>query len=153
MANNNSIDNLIINIIKTQDIAEQSDLQDVLREKGYEVPQATLSRRLKKLTIAKISGIYRFIGLNTPPLPQILHIQISDHGLIVMQTYPGHASSLALHIDQNHVSFGAENPQDSGILGTIAGDDTVLLITQGRGSVDKVLGLLYQDFPYLQHTA
>ena len=150
MAHDNSIDNLIINIIKEREIAEQSHLQDYLQRKGYEIPQATLSRRLKKLNIAKVAGIYRMVGLNALALPQILHIQISDHGLIVLQTHPGHAGSLAFYLDQTYVTYHPQQPKNSKILGTIAGDDTVLLITQGISSVEKVLELLYKDFVYLK---
>lgn len=150
MAHDNTIDNLIINIIKEREIAEQSHLQGYLQQKGYEIPQATLSRRLKKLNIAKVAGIYRMVGLNAPALPQVLHIQISDHGLIVLQTHPGHAGSLAFYLDQTYVTYHPQQPKNSGILGTIAGDDTVLLITQGMNSVEKVLELLYKDFSYLK---
>lgn len=150
MAHDNTIDNLIINIIKEREITEQSHLQDYLQKKGYEIPQATLSRRLKRLNIAKVAGMYRMVGLNSPILPLVLNIQISDHGLIVLQTHPGHAGSLAFYIDQAYVTYHPKQPKNSGILGTIAGDDTVLLITQGVSSLDKVLELLYQDFAYLK---
>ena len=80
----------------------------------------------------------------------MLHIQISDHGLIVLQTHPGHAGSLAFYLDQTYVTYNPQQPKNSGILGTIAGDDTVLLITQGMNSVEKVLELLYKDFAYLK---
>lgn len=150
MKNDNNMDNLIINVIKECDITEQGHLQDYLQQKGHKIPQATLSRRLKKLNIAKVAGIYRMVGLNSPVLPLVLNIQISDHGLIVLQTHPGHASGLAAYLDQAYVTYNQEQPQNSGILGTIAGDDTVLLITQGMGSVVRVLELLYKDFAYLK---
>ncbi|WBV68719.1 hypothetical protein PGH46_00155 [Legionella pneumophila] len=41
------LDDLILSIVQTESIAEQSDLQNSLRKRGYEIPQATLSRRLK----------------------------------------------------------------------------------------------------------
>lgn len=145
-----TIDNLIINIIKEREIAEQSHLQEYLQQEGYEIPQATLSRRLKKLNIAKVAGIYRMVGLNTAALPQVLNIQISDHGLIVLQTYPGNAGSLAFYLDQTYVTYHPQEPKNSGILGTVAGDDTVLLITQGINAVENVLELLYKDFSYLR---
>ena len=150
MTYDNTIDNLIINATKERQITEQSHLQEYLQQKGYEMPQATLSRRLKKLNIAKVAGIYRMVGLHSPSLPLVLNIQISDNGLIVMQTLPGHANSLAFYIDQTYVTYHPKQPKNSGILGTIAGDDTVLLITQGIGSLEHVLGLLYQDFSYLK---
>ncbi len=150
MAHDNTIDNLVINIIKDHDIAEQSHLQAYLQQKGYEIPQATLSRRLKKLNIAKVAGIYQMVGLNSRALPQVLNIHTSDQGLIVLQTHPGQAGSLAYYIDQTYVTYHPQHPKNSGILGTIAGDDTILVITQGIDSLNKVLELLYQDFSYLK---
>ena len=138
MTYDNTIDNLIINATKERQITEQSHLQEYLQQKGYEMPQAT------------VAGIYRMVGLHSPSLPLVLNIQISDNGLIVMQTLPGHANSLAFYIDQTYVTYHPKQPKNSGILGTIAGDDTVLLITQGIGSLEHVLGLLYQDFSYLK---
>lgn len=144
------IDGHILNIVQTEEIAEQSDLQKSLKERGYEVPQATLSRRLKKLKIAKVDGVYQILGLNTPNLPLVLNMQVSDYGLIVLHTHPGNANSLAFFIDRKYVSFSQHSNEKSGILGTIAGDDTVLLIIKGDGCLNGVLQLLRQDFPYLK---
>ncbi len=113
MAHDSTLDYLIIDIIKERDIAEQSHLQDYLLQKGYDIPQATLSRRLKKLNIAKVAGIYRRVGLNAPALPQVLNIQSSDAGLIVLQTHPGHAGSLAFYLDQTYVTYDPEQPKNS----------------------------------------
>lgn len=150
MVHDSNIDNFIINIIKERDIAEQSDLQDYLHEKGYSIPQATLSRRLKKLNIAKVAGVYKMVGLYRTALPQVLNIQISDQGLIILHTHPGSAGSLAYYLDQTYVTYNPELPKNFGVLGTIAGDDTVLLITQGKNSVQAVLALLYKDFSYMK---
>lgn len=144
------IDGHILNIVQTEEIAEQSDLQKCLKERGYEIPQATLSRRLKKLKIAKVDGAYQILGLNTPNLPLVLNMQISDYGLIVLHTHPGNANSLAFFIDRKYVSFSQHSNEKSGILGTIAGDDTVLLIIKGDDCLNNVLQLLRQDFPYLK---
>jgi transcriptional regulator of arginine metabolism len=149
MTLNHVIDHLINNIIQTSDITEQNHLQERLKQEGHDVPQATLSRRLKKLNIAKVNGVYRMVKLHQPNLPVILNLQVSDHGLIVLKTHPGHASSLAYHLDQHYVNYHPDEPKYACILGTIAGDDTVLIITQGKNDVSRVLHVLKQDFPYL----
>lgn len=149
MSHDQIIDDLIINIVQTEVIAEQSDLQLSLKKRGYDIPQATLSRRLKKMKIAKVAGLYKVIDYHQPGLPLVLNIQISDFGLIVLQTHPGNASSLAYYLDRKYVSFSAKESSGSGILGTIAGDDTVLLIVKSKAHQQQVCALLHQEFPYL----
>lgn len=151
MSQDTILDEHILNIVQTEEIAEQIDLQNSLKNRGYVIPQATLSRRLKKLKIAKISGIYQIVDFNVPNLPLVLNIQVSDFGLIVLHTHPGNASSLAYFIDKKYVSFSLQNTKNSGVLGTIAGDDTVLLIIKDKQELKNVLELLQSEFPYLNH--
>lgn len=143
------LDGHILNIIQRDTVCEQSDLQTMLKEKGYDIPQATLSRRLKKLNIAKVSGVYTLVGFAHPSLPPILSMQISDFGLIVLHTHPGQANSIAYFLDQKYVKSFSYNASSSGILGTIAGDDTILLIIKSKADLDTLLPLLYTEFPYL----
>jgi transcriptional regulator of arginine metabolism len=150
MSQDAALDGHILNIVQTVEISEQIDLQNALKKRGYIIPQATLSRRLKKLKIAKISGTYQVIDFNLPNLPLVLNMQVSDYGLIVLHTHPGNANSLAIYIDRKYVSYSAKNVQDSGILGTIAGDDTVLLIVKNKQQLQHVLNLLHDEFPYLK---
>ncbi|MDR3441447.1 MAG: ArgR family transcriptional regulator [Legionella sp.] len=149
MSQDTILDGHILNIVQTEEIAEQIELQNSLKSRGYVIPQATLSRRLKKLKIAKISGIYQVVDFNVPNLPLVLNIQVSDFGLIVLHTHPGNASSLAYFIDRKYVSFSLQNTKHSGILGTIAGDDTVLLIIKDKNELKNVIELLQSEFPYL----
>lgn len=149
MSQDNLLDGHILNIVQTVKIAEQIDLQNSLKERGYSIPQATLSRRLKKLKIAKIAGIYQVVDFNMPNLPLVLNIQVSDLGLVVLHTHPGNASSLAYYIDKKYISFSPQAIKNTGILGTIAGDDTVLLIIQSKERLNDVLQLLRAEFPYL----
>ncbi|MBA2651046.1 MAG: ArgR family transcriptional regulator [Tatlockia sp.] len=150
MAYNHVLDGHILNLIQTGEIHEQIDLQTKLKERGYDTPQATLSRRLKKLKIAKVAGTYRVVDFNTPSLPLVLNIQISDSGLIVLHTHPGNASSLALFIDRKYVAFSPQSITNSAILATIAGDDTVLLVIKSKTSLPGVLKLFEAEFPYLK---
>lgn len=149
MVRSAALDGHILNIIQNYDIPEQSDFQRLLKDRGYDIPQATLSRRLKKLKIAKVSGVYRVIAFNQPNLPLVLNIQASEFGLIVLHTHPGQANSLAYFVDQKYVTYSPKNPTNSGILGTIAGDDTVLLIVKSNADLKNVLSLIRKEFPYL----
>jgi transcriptional regulator of arginine metabolism len=145
------LDEHILSLVQEQEIPEQFDLQNKLKEKGYDIPQATLSRRLKKLNVAKVAGIYRIVGLTTPNLPVVLNIQVADTGLIVLHTHPANASSLASFIDNKYVCLASQSPNQSDILGTIAGDDTILIILKSKDSLPKVLQLIRNEFPYLSH--
>ena len=143
------VDARILSIIQKHVIAEQSELQKLLKEKGFNIPQATLSRRIKKLNIAKVSGIYKIIDFNQPNLPIILNMQVSEFGLIVLHTHPGNASSLAYFFDQKYVTYSPHQPKDSEILGTIAGDDTVLLVIKSKKDLKQVMSMIQEEFPYL----
>ncbi|AAS14174.1 MULTISPECIES: arginine repressor ArgR [Wolbachia] len=145
----NTLGEHILNIIQNHEILEQSDLQTLLKERGHNIPQATLSRKLKKLKIAKVAGMYKVIDINQYRLPLILNMQISDFGLIVLHTQPGQASSLAYFLDQKYVIYSLNNSKNIGIIGTIAGDDTVLLIIKSKAELNKVLQSIYETFPYL----
>ena len=143
------LDGYILNIIQQNEIREQKDLQEILKESGHNIPQATLSRHLKKLKIAKIDGVYNIIDFSQQNLPLILNLQVSDYGMIVIHTYPGQASSLAYFIDRQYVSYRYKDSSDA-ILGTIAGDDTVLLIIRSQKDLKEVLNTIHKDFPYLK---
>ena len=149
MSKDNQLEGYILNIIQNNKIVEQSDLQQILKDKGHDIPQATLSRRLKKLNIAKVSGVYKIIDYDQPHLPLILNMKISDSGMIILHTQPGSANSLGYFLDRKNVSFLPQEKGSSPILGTIAGDDTVLLITKSKSDIEKVVSLLQEDFPYI----
>ncbi len=142
------LDEHLLNIVQNFDYTEQSELQEALKVRGYQIPQATLSRKLKKLKIAKVAGIYKIIDFK-PHLPIILSMQISEFGLIVLHTHPGQAGSLAYFFDQRFVSFSPKDKNELGILGTIAGDDTVLLIIKDRVSLQNISSFMSKEFSYL----
>jgi len=151
VADKNIIDNHILNIIQKEEVREQSDLQELLKSRGFDIiPQATLSRRLKKLNIAKIGGIYKIIDFGLPHLPVVLNMQQSEYGIIVLHTHPGSANSLAAYIDHKYVDLSKEDAKNSGILGTLAGDDTVLVVIKNKESMEWVKATFYELFPYLK---
>jgi len=145
----NVIDEHIVHLVQNNKIYEQADLQKMLKERGFDIPQATLSRRLKKLKVAKIEGMYKIVELSTYHLPRVSNIQVSDFGMIVLHTSPGNANNLAYYLDQKYVAFNAKDSKDSGLLGTIAGDDTVLLIAKNKTALGQVLKTIQEEFSYM----
>jgi transcriptional regulator of arginine metabolism len=144
------LDDHIINIVHMNEISDQRVLQKLLAEREINIPQATLSRKLKKLNITKISGVYKVIEYSPQRLPVVLDMQVSDYGLIVMHTHPGQAGGLAYFIDRKYVSLSKDAPKIHGILGTIAGDDIVVVIVKSEKNIDSALEVLYENFPYLR---
>ena len=125
----------IRNIIREYIVESQEELLNILKSKGFEVTQATLSRDMKQLKIIKspdIEGKYIYtlskennyanISGQEKSKEQFPHglatIEFSGH-LAVMKTRPGYASAIASDIDAK-----AQHE----IMGTIAGDDTILII-------------------------
>jgi transcriptional regulator of arginine metabolism len=144
MSRNFTVNDAILQLIKTRDVTSQTDLMLELRTMGYSVAQATLSRKLKALRVFKISGRYSIPdGINSH-FPTVLSMEASDGGLVVLHTPPGCASGLACHIDREYV-FNASG-RDVPILGTIAGDDTVLVVVRRRSDVEGVLSALRCEF-------
>ena len=113
-------DDFLLKLVKSKKYAEQADLQNALKEGGVDMPQATLSRRLKKLNIAKVNGAYQVV--KNLSVNQITKITQLLPNLIIMNTLPGHAGSVAYIIDDEFVF-----DQSHGITGTIAGDDTIFI--------------------------
>ena len=139
MKNKNNRLEAIRMVISEQDVKNQEQLLQILLQKGYSVTQATLSRDLKKMKISKVANTY---GDYLYVLPNHALLQkktgtaaLDDHTLnqprygfvslnfsgnmAVIKTKPGYASSLAYDIDNHSIP---------GVLGTIAGDDTLLIV-------------------------
>jgi transcriptional regulator of arginine metabolism len=124
-------------IISSQEIGNQEELLIKLREEGYYLTQATLSRDLKQLKVAKAAGSdgkYVYVLPNDTMYRRYPDVQISSKemmhlsgfkslefsgSLAIIKTRPGYASSLAYDIDNSDIEE---------VLGTIAGDDTILVI-------------------------
>jgi len=129
-------------IIGEASISTQEELLKRLKGKGITCTQATLSRNLRQLGVGRIPdgvGHYRYAlsenirsSLSSPVklniVPVIKDI-VDAKGLMVIKTIPGNASNTAFYID------GAGRYE---IAGTIAGDDTVLLIPRNGITLQQV---------------
>ncbi len=144
-------------IISKGNVSSQEEILTALRAKGYGITQATLSRDLKFLQVAKIhhplSGyVYAVPGELQQPLRPgraadsflvdgFKGLEYSGN-LAVMRTLPGYASTIAAVID------GARQWE---ILGTIAGDDTILIIRREGTSVADLNNALVSIIPKLKN--
>jgi transcriptional regulator of arginine metabolism len=132
----------IENIITEVNISTQEELLKRLKGKGISCTQATLSRNLRQLGVSRIpdgAGNYKYalsenirnsagstVKLNIVPVIQDI---VEAKGLMVIRTIPGNASNTAFFID------GAGRYE---IAGTIAGDDTILLIPRDGITMQQV---------------
>ncbi len=145
-------------IIQKGNVHSQDELLNELKRKDFELTQATLSRDLKVLQVAKVphpaKGYVYTIPDKGPPEPSNMaeqnrvnyladgfkDIQFSGN-LAVLKTIPGYASSIAAVID-------GVNPWE--IIGTIAGDDTILIIQREGISKGDLTGALIKIMPKLK---
>jgi len=137
----------IATLLVTSNIESQAQLGALLAEEGFEVTQATLSRDLDDLGAAKAvsdSGYVRYVLPQHDPadaLPRLTKavqdlLVAVDHSanIVVLRTPPGGAQLLASAVDHARLET---------VLGTVAGDDTVLLVTRDPlGGLDVATELL-----------
>jgi transcriptional regulator of arginine metabolism len=134
-----------IALIKAGKISSQSDLVKELKKSGFSVTQATASRDLEEIGAVRGRDGYTLSESDNDsmarsmPLPGDLILSVESSGnLAVVRTPPGGAQFLASSLD--HSGIGS-------IIGTIAGDDTVLVVSRkasGGGELAKEL-LTYRD--------
>ncbi|MBA4321870.1 MAG: arginine repressor [Odoribacter sp.] len=138
-------------IISEESISSQDELLRKLKGVGISCTQATLSRNLRQLGVIRIPsdrGGYKYLlseklkqsdgtgsGLN---LLSVIKSITDARGMVVLKTVPGHASSTAFVID----STGRYE-----IAGTIAGDDTLLIIPRDNISLSQIHSCLEMIFP------
>lgn len=124
----------IIEIIEKYNIETQDELAEKLAEAGFHTTQATISRDIRELKLTKLAypgGKQKYIALKNRELhvdkkykrvlsDAIIHVEAAQN-IIVVKTVTGMAMACATAID----SLGI-----SGIVGTIAGDDTIMCIAK-----------------------
>lgn len=116
---------VIRQLVQSHAIRTQGELMELLKERGFEVTQATVSRDMASLDLQKdANGVYvtaELLHLRTVMRAQVRDVRRAGNQVVVISG-PGAAQGLAAAIDA---------VQPEGVLGTLAGDDTVLVITQG----------------------
>lgn len=138
---------LIVQIIRSQAVASQTDLVELLRERGIDVTQATVSRDLDELGAVKTQSADGRILYAVPAeggedrlqadeledinarlirVAEDTMVSVAHSGnLVVLRTPPGAAQYLASAFDHSHLTD---------VIGSIAGDDTIMLVVAEHSS-------------------
>ena len=144
-------------LISSQELSSQEEVLHALEVEGFKLTQATLSRDLKQLKVAKaasMNGKYVYVLPNETMYKRISNpksamemiqspgfVSINFSGNIgVIKTRPGYASSIAYNIDNSNI------PE---IIGTIAGDDTIFIIIKESVFKRDVIDALNMVIPNL----
>lgn len=134
--------NIILEVIKEYEVATQEELTEILNKKGLDVSQATISRDIKELNLIKAEGKTiksKYVKVDTiesvsPKIVELFkHVTVSItsvNNLIVIKTLSGNAGTAGMAIDGMHF------PQ---VVGSIAGDDTLLVITKNEADAQIIV--------------
>lgn len=135
-------------LIAEHEIETQEQLLPLLHEAGFQVTQATVSRDINELRLIKIpigEGRYKYAMANQQRanperklkralIDHFVHIDAADN-LVVMKCLPGTANAIGALID---------NMSWSGLLGTICGDDTILLICRSTEEGEAIIERIFE---------
>jgi transcriptional regulator of arginine metabolism len=130
----------VLELVREHRVTSQELLRELLSARGIDVTQATLSRDIRELRLVKVPGADGTSQYslpeeweNTPPLETLLPtLYVGAEGagnLLVVKTMTGGAQAVALAIDWE------EWPE---VLGTLAGDDTILLVLRDPAQIEGV---------------
>jgi transcriptional regulator of arginine metabolism len=136
----------ILDIIENYEIETQDDLAEKLRESGMDVTQATISRDIKELRLVKVlssGGKYRYSAMNSDGgnMNDRLLVIIKEayvscdyaNNILVIKTLPGMAQAVAATLD----ALGWND-----IVGTIAGDDTMMVVCRAEKIAEDLMDKL-----------
>ena len=134
----------IIELITNNDVETQDELAELLEKSGYHVTQATISRDIRELKLTKVageSGKQKYIVLSSAESGLVeKYVRVLKDGfvsmdmaqnIIVVKTVSGMAMAVAAALDAMHID---------GMVGGIAGDDTVMCAIRTLPDTEKVMG-------------
>ena len=131
--------NMILDLVQQEAVVNQEQLRKLLLRQGFDVTQATLSRDINELALVKTPGGYSASRGEQAPEPALLSAgrlvrefvtEVREaQNLLVVKTSTGSAQPVAAAID---------SPGWSEIVGTVGGDDTILVISQNRKNAHKL---------------
>lgn len=134
----------IAKLIEDYEIGTQAELTNALREHGFDVTQATVSRDINEMHLIKVKGetkrqkyaVKTTLAKNDKYVnifkESVVSIDCAEN-LIIIKTYEGSASAIGFFIDKSNID---------GVLGCISGDDTILVITKSTDYAKKVYNRL-----------
>lgn len=141
--------NRILKIIAQKDIKTQEQLTAELKQEGYRVTQATVSRDIKELGLVKTSsanGAYKYAMATEKSGDSSHHLTVFSNAVteiraamhtVVVKTYAGMAQAVAASVD---------SLLRNQIVGSIAGDDTILIITENPEAAEAMCDVLSRMF-------
>jgi transcriptional regulator of arginine metabolism len=125
----------ILKLIRSKNVYTQEELAQELKAVGIHATQVTLSRDVRELGLVKTPDGYREmedeasgIAFETLAVEFLRDVRAAQN-LVVLRTAPGHASSVAVALDNE------EWPE---VVGTIAGDDTILVVAPDNATAENV---------------
>lgn len=132
----------LLELISRYEIDTQDELIARLRENGFDVTQATVSRDIRELKISKMTtgkGTYRYVlprqtetagaaKFNSAMIDSVISVA-SAGNLVVIKTYAGLANAVAVGIDSMNI------PE---ILGCVAGDDAILIVVRDTDAAERI---------------
>lgn len=131
----------VLDVLKHGSIASQEDLQRVLRKRGFKVGQATLSRDIRDLNLSKTANGYSAnhaetgVAVALPPVSRLVREFVLDvrsaQNQLVIRTIVGSAQPVAAALDET------DWPE---VVGTIAGDDTILIVCPDKEDARTLAG-------------
>jgi transcriptional regulator of arginine metabolism len=125
----------ILKLVRSKEIYTQDELAQELKAQGIIATQVTLSRDLRDLRLVKTPEGYQEMAVDetTPQLETLAREFLRDmraaQNLLVLKTDPGYASPIAVALD---------NEDWDDVVGTIAGDDTVLVVAPDNATAERV---------------
>lgn len=142
----------ILEIIANEDIDTQEVLLDRLQARGFRATQATVSRDIRELQLVKsmtTKGKYRYAPSTKPatmPLKfssaltdSVIRIDVGGN-ILVVHTYPGMANAVAACLD---------SMKHEGVLGCVAGDDTILVVASDTETASRLSDSIRQALNHL----
>lgn len=123
----------ILELIRENNIETQSDLLEKLKVEGFKVTQATVSRDIKEMRLIKVlgnDGVYKYSAETIPQSDEKSHSYLFvtavisveySRNIVVIKTKTGMAQAVCAYLDSR---------SRLGVLGSIAGDDTIFVVTR-----------------------
>ena len=141
---------LILELIQQYEITTQDELLAKLRENGFEVTQATVSRDIKELRLVKAmspSGQYRYMAGAAQGDEYLAKFYTIFSGSVISVDYAGNTCVVKCYAGMAQAACAAIDAMHfEGIVGTLAGDDTIVVLCrtpeltqQLKSSLDKML--------------
>jgi transcriptional regulator of arginine metabolism len=123
----------ILELVQGTPLHTQQEVAQALAERGLRATQATVSRDIQELRLVRTADGYRLNGLARAVFAEHVREMTVVQFLAVVRTGPGTANLVAWNIDQAAIP---------GVAGTVAGDDTIIVVLSDRSAADALRRML-----------